>query len=133
VNAKAPAANPCGSCPYRRDVPSGVWETAEYEKLPGYDGETFEQPIGVFHCHRQDGRICAGWAGCHDMENSLAVRISASSGRLSAEVVEALFDYETSTPLFDSGAEAAEHGMQEVEAPGPGAQRIIDKLKQGAV
>ena len=25
MSALAPAANPCGSCPYRRDVPSGVF------------------------------------------------------------------------------------------------------------
>nr|WP_280343300.1 DUF6283 family protein [Nocardia neocaledoniensis] len=31
-----PAPRPCVSCPYRRDVPSGVWDFGEYEKLRGY-------------------------------------------------------------------------------------------------
>jgi hypothetical protein len=58
MNAHGPARNPCGSCPYRKDVPSGVWETLEYEKLPPYDGETFEQPFEAFFCHQQNGRLC---------------------------------------------------------------------------
>jgi hypothetical protein len=121
-----PAASPCGSCPYRRDVPSGIWSVDEYAKLPAYDAPTGEQPIGVFHCHRQDGRVCAGWAGCHDMQESLAVRIAALDGRLDADE---LLDYETTTPLFDSGAEAALHGMKDIADPGPEARRVMEKLR----
>ncbi|MGW6728008.1 DUF6283 family protein [Nocardia sp. NPDC055029] len=29
----SPAPRPCASCLNRRDVPSGVWEFGEYEKL----------------------------------------------------------------------------------------------------
>ncbi|WP_367277007.1 DUF6283 family protein [Bradyrhizobium sp.] len=25
MSAPEPAPKPCGSCPYRRDVPSGIW------------------------------------------------------------------------------------------------------------
>lgn len=122
---KPPAKTPCGSCPYRRDVPSGVWAAEEYEKLPPYDRETGEQPPAVFHCHRQDGRVCAGWAGCHDMEESLGARLAASMGWIEGD---ALLGYETSTPLWDSGAEAAEHGLREIGSPSPEAQRVIGKL-----
>ncbi len=125
---KRPAANPCGSCPYRRDVPSGVWEIEEYEKLPQYDLDTGEQPPGIFLCHQQDGRICAGWAGCHDMTQSLGIRLAASLGFLDASEVDAVFDYTTKTPLWDSGAEAAEHGMAEVHKPDADARKVIDKL-----
>jgi len=121
-----PAANPCGSCPYRRDVPSGVWEIEEYEKLPQYDNPTAEQPTAVFLCHQQNGRACAGWAGCHDMGESLGLRLACSMGAI--EDPEPFFDFETSTPLWDSGAEAAAHGVEDVVAPGPDAQRVIDKL-----
>jgi hypothetical protein len=121
-DANPPAANPCGSCPYRRDVPSGVWSPEEYDKLPEYDNDTGEQPFAIFMCHRQDNRVCAGWAGCHDMEEAIAVRIARP------ELAEALLDYSTDTPLWDSGLEAAEHGRRDVGDPDRDAQRIIDKL-----
>lgn len=124
---KPPAKNPCGSCPYRRDVPSGVWHPSEYAKLPEYDKSTAEQPPGVFLCHQQDGRMCAGWVGCHDQQNLLALRFWALNGADPDDVDEVL-DYTTEVPLFDSGAEAAEHGMAEVETPGPKAARTIDRL-----
>lgn len=125
---RGPARNPCGSCPYRRDVPSGVWDASEYEKLPRYDGETFEQPPGLFLCHQQTGRVCAGWVGCHDMGQSLALRLGAL--HLDRQSLEAIFEYESPVPLFASGAEAAEHGMRDVEAPGAGAIKAMDKLKR---
>jgi hypothetical protein len=124
---KPPAPNPCGSCPYRRDVPSGLWEASEYRKLPEYDGDTGEQPMGIFLCHRQDGRACAGWCGVHDMNDSLALRLGQSMGTV--EDPQPFFDYTTSTPLFKTGAEAARHGMADVEAPGPKALEIIAKLE----
>lgn len=126
---KPPAPHPCGSCPYRQDVPSGVWEESEYDKLPEYDEPTGFQPIGVFLCHQQDGRACAGWVGCHDMEENLAVRIGATAGLLDEETYEAILDYETPTPLWESGGEAASHGMERLYDPDEAAQRTIDKLK----
>ena len=125
---REPAANPCGTCPYRKDVPSGVWAPEEYAKLPPYDADTASQPLGVFICHQQDGRVCAGWAGCHEMDQSLAVRMGAHTGNLDADVVEALLDYTTTVPLWSTGAEAARHGMAEVDAPSPTAKKKIDQL-----
>lgn len=127
---RSPAPNPCGSCPYRKDVPSGVWETVEYEKLPEYDKPTGDQPIGVFLCHRQDGHVCAGWAGCHDMENALAVRLALARGVL--EDVDSLLDYETDTPLWASGADAAAHGLAGIDDPDVDAKKVIDKLSSAA-
>lgn len=126
-----PAARPCGSCPYRRDVPSGVWDASEYAKLPRYDLPTGEQPIGVFLCHRQDGRACAGWCAVHDMDECLALRFAAAEGTVTD--YEALRDYETDVPLFASGAEAAQHGLREIAAPGPEARRLQQRIGTGEV
>jgi hypothetical protein len=127
---KPPARNPCGSCPYRRDVPSGVWDPEEYDKLPRYDGPTHDQPPGMFMCHQQNGRLCSGWVGCHDMEESMAIRMGIISGQLDPDDLDEIIDYQTSVPLFGSGAEAAAHGMDEVYTPSPEAGKIIDKLTQ---
>lgn len=115
---------PCVSCPYRVDVPSGVWDRTEYEKLPEYDGETFEQSVAVFSCHQRDETVCAGWLGHRDPMDLLAVRIAVASGHLP----EAALDYTTRVPLWPTGEAAAEHGMRDIEDPGPEAQRLIRKL-----
>lgn len=123
-----PARTPCVTCPYRRDVASGVWEREEYEKLPRYDGPTMTQPPSAFYCHAQNGRLCSGWVGCHDMNESHGLRVGHIVGHLSDEDVNAAFDYECPVPLFGSGAEAAEHGLRDVETPGREAIRAIKKV-----
>lgn len=119
-----PAKAPCGTCPYRRDVPAGIWNAEEYAKLPRYDGETAEQLFAggtaLFFCHRKDRNLCAGWVGCHDLDHLLAVRLH--------RVHPDTFDYQSPVPLFSSGAEAAEHGMSGVDDPGPEARAAIRKL-----
>lgn len=125
---KPPAPHPCGSCPYRRDVPSGLWHEEEYEKLIEYDEpNTGDQPIGIFLCHQQDGRACAGWVGCHDMENSLALRIGVATDNI--EDPEPFLNYETTTPLWDSGGEAANHGLEKIAEPDEAGKKAIDKLR----
>jgi Family of unknown function (DUF6283) len=116
------ARAPCGSCPYRRDAPSGLWVKAEYDKLPGYDGETWQQPMAVFMCHQSDGNLCAGWLACHDPRELLALRFGQS--RFAPRV----FDYTTDVPLFGSGAEARAHGLKDHAKPGPKARRMMGKL-----
>lgn len=123
-----PAKNPCGSCPYRKDVPSGVWAAEEYDKLPAYDNETASQPPNVFFCHQQDGRLCAGWVAVHDMDHSLGFRIACAIGVIPREDQEAVLDYTTTTPLFASGEEAAEHGKAEIDAPSERASRTVERI-----
>lgn len=128
---RGPAARPCGTCPYRLDVPSGIWDASEYEKLPAYDRETGEQPIDMFQCHQHDAgdpeaRICAGWIGCHG-DQLLALRIWITLGRLDPDVL----DYTTPTPLHPTGAAAAAHGMAEIHRPNAAAVRAIWKVKLG--
>jgi Family of unknown function (DUF6283) len=125
---RPPAVRPCPSCPYWRGVPSGVWDASEYDKLPAYDRETPHQPPGVFLCHQQDGRVCAGWAGCHDMDESLALRLGIAMGALDLDTVRAIRDYESPVPLFSCGAEAAEHGRRDLHDPDQDARRIINKI-----
>jgi Family of unknown function (DUF6283) len=129
---KPPAASPCGSCPYRRDVPSGVWAEEEYVKLLRYDGLTWEQDPTVFACHRQDGRLCAGWVAVHDMDENLGLRLATAHGLVRAEDVAEIRSYTTTTPLFASGGEAAEHGLRDQALPLAAARRMIDSLARRA-
>lgn len=121
-----PRRDPCTSCPYRRDVPSGVWETEEYDKLPDYDGDTSCQYTGVFMCHQADGYLCAGWVGHRDPYDLLALRLGVSA----RFVDPAVFDYRTDVPLFSSGAEAADHGRRDVERPERDARKMALRLLQ---
>ncbi len=119
-----PSKAPCGTCPYRRDVPAGVWDASEYAKLPRYDGSTGDQLMmgatGLFFCHQNDGHLCAGWVGRHDMRHNLAVRFWP--------VAPEVFDYVSPVPLFASGMEAAAHGMSGIDAPDRDARLAISKL-----
>lgn len=126
--SKAPKKHPCPSCPYRKDVPSGVWAEEEYVKLYGYDLDTPFQPPGAFYCHLSDGRLCSGWVGCHDMNESLGLRLAAMMGHLSEADVKAALDYSSPVELFESGEAAADHGRHEITTPSPAARLVVDKL-----
>ena len=119
-------AAPCKSCPYRKDVPSGVWEAHEYDKLPGYDGEIFQQlsagAVGLFLCHQRDGSLCAGWLASHGPSNLLAMRLNAAS------VTDEVWTYRTAVPVWASGREAREHGQRDIEEPGSRANRMMARL-----
>ncbi len=121
-----PRKTPCASCPYRKDVPSGVWEASEYEKLRGYDGRIDEQAMagatGLFLCHQADGQLCAGWCGCHDMGDNLAVRLHFS------QLDYSVFSYASPVPLFSSGNEAADHGEKDIEEQSGEARETVRKL-----
>ena len=124
---------PCDSCPYRRDVPSGVWAASEYAKLPPFDAPTFEQPPAAFFCHQKavgdDGaRLCRGWVGCHDMPNSLGLRMALIAGAIDEATYRAALDYVSPVPLFESGAEAAAHGIAEISEPSDEAVRVVAKI-----
>lgn len=116
------------SCPYRRDVPAGVWAREEYRKLRSYDAPTAEQDPSVFLCHQQDGRLCAGWVAVHDMDESLGLRLALACGAIAPEDVAAIRDYTTEVPLFATGHAAAMHGLSGVRDPGPLARGMIDRL-----
>jgi hypothetical protein len=108
-----PSKAPCGTCPYRRDVPPGVWSAEEYAKLPRYDGETGDQIMqggtGLFFCHQNDGKLCAGWVGCHDTRHLAALRFT--------RVDPSVFDY--AVRIWPRGRAARPVGCEE---PGAGRQ-----------
>lgn len=111
-----PRKRPCATCPYRRDVPSAIWSAEEYDRLPGYDLDTGGQAeagaVSVLFCHQATGHVCAGWAGCHDMPENLAIRLTHR-----ILDIPALLAYISPVPLFSSGKEAAEHGKRDIGHP----------------
>jgi hypothetical protein len=112
---------PCSTCPYRRDVPSGVWAFEEYERLRPYDRETFAQPLSGFSCHVNPEAFCCGWAVVHSSRGHefelLALRLAG------------VFEVpEVSVSLFPSGAQAADHGQAEVRLPSPAAVEVGRRL-----
>lgn len=112
----------CSACPYRQDVPSGVWAASEYEKLAAYDAPTYAQPMGRFHCHAAPEFVCHGWAVVEGrkvgQEANLALRLWPLDGPEPTEGV----------PLFASGTEACEHGLYDVDAPSPEATATSQRL-----
>lgn len=120
------AKAPCKSCPYRRDVPSGIWHPSEYRKLRKYDGDIIDQltngAIALFDCHQKDGRLCAGWIGAHGAHNLLAVSLNWR------KLAKSVFAYTSPIPLFATGREAARHGMRDIRKPDAPARRMIDRL-----
>lgn len=124
-----PAPRPCESCPYRQDVPSGVWSREEYEKLREYDEDTSMQPLAIFQCHQTDrendhSRMCAGWVGCHSGD-LLALRLYLTQGG-----DPAVFEYVSPVDLFASGNEAADHGVREIYSPSPEAIHMMEKISR---
>jgi uncharacterized protein DUF6283 len=117
----------CAACPYRRDVPSGVWAADEYDKLIAYDEPTFGQPVAVFKCHATPEFYCHGWAVVHSNRGSaydlLALRL--------ASLRDGYVDIPSeSTPLFASGTEAAEHGKRDIDNMSDAAIETAERLKE---
>jgi hypothetical protein len=114
-------SQPCSACPYRCDVPSGVWAHHEYEKLRDYDLPTGDQPFAVFACHATPDHLCHGWAVVHTSRGHefdlLALRVTGYP-----EIPE------PGVPLFDSGNAAADHGQRDIEAPTATALLTVGKL-----
>jgi hypothetical protein len=113
------------TCPYRKDVPSGIWHPSEYRRLVAYDGTIPDQALagalGLFLCHQKDGCLCGGWLATHGPENLLALRLSRN-------VDPGVWDYDPKTECWSSGAEAAAHGLAHIRNPKVAAQRKIKWL-----
>ena len=122
MTAITAARVPCGSCPYRRDVPSGIWSQHEYDKLPAYDGPTWGQSPALFMCHQRDGNLCAGWLACHDPQELLALRFS------NPDIDPAIYAYKTDVPVFRSGSAARAYGLREIKEPSEAAEKMIAGL-----
>jgi len=125
VTMLATNKNPCTTCPYRRDVPAGVWTAEEYAKLREYDDES-NPALAVFLCHQSNvvgvATACKGWVMVH--QESVAVRLGCVLGQLDPATCFA----ETEIPLHESGVAAADFGEQGVKRPGRKALKVIGKL-----
>lgn len=122
---------PCTTCPYRRDVPSGIWAREEYEKLPLYDRRPDGGigPLMTFHCHQepQIGKptVCRGWLSVH--LDCHAVRIAYFTGLLTKEQLASI-PREIEPGLYRSGREACRAGLKGIRRPGKKARAAIEKL-----
>jgi hypothetical protein len=117
---------PCSTCPCRKDVPSGIWDTETYQSLLKYDGDIPEQvdnrAFQLFHCHKTDQFLCAGWVAVVNQGEALALRINAR------RIAERVWTYISPVPLFDSFAEAVAHGLKDIEDPGADAIQKIHQI-----
>lgn len=118
-----PRSQPCSACPYRCDVPSGVWAHEEYEKLREYDAPTGDQPFAVFACHATPESLCHGWTVVHTNRGHeydlLALRLRGADYNMIPEPTVA---------LFDSGNDAADWGQRDLEDPSDEAQETVARL-----
>ena len=109
-------------------MPSGVWDSSEYEKLPDYDAPTSEQPPIVFGCHdvREGDVLCRGWWDCHSQNPQghelLSIRLAAAFGRITE------LPPPSDVPCFESGQAACDHGLADVEEPSAEAEKRIEYL-----
>lgn len=112
----------CTACPYRRDVPSGVWECHEYEKLREYDEITPNQPFATFRCHVTPEHLCHGWVAVHMNRGHeyelIALRVWPVDGEIP----------DKDPSLFDSGNEAADHGQRDYGRPSRQARQTSQRL-----
>jgi len=114
---------PCTSCPYRKDVPSGIWHEGEYDKILPYDRDTSLQPPTMFGCHQADGSVCRGWLHCHGTE-LLAVRLRWD------ESIAKMLEAGPGMELFGSAKEASEHGRRDLAKPKAKAKAMMKRLKR---
>ena len=124
--------SPCTSCPYRKDVPSGVWHFDEYEKLREYDNVEIHADGSVqgalmpFLCHHTFDMpmetVCRGWLTVH--QESVAVRLAVLKGAVTVEEVYA----EVPEKLYATGNEAADFGQKKIEQPSRKARTVISRL-----
>jgi hypothetical protein len=134
LTVQPPAPRPCDACPYRRDTPGGIWHPDEYLLLPLYDKPTAQQPTGVFMCHLNNGKVCAGWAGCHGPQTEghdlFAVRVGIARGQLTVELARAIVTYVSPVLLHPSGFHTALHGLRGVVDPSPATLAAVRKLER---
>ena len=116
--------NPCPTCPYRRDVPSGIWDESEYAKLELYDEPTDRRlpQTALFLCHTTPESPCRGWLTVH--REAVAVRRAMFRGEGRMDDVHA----EPPVALFESGAKASAHGRRDIDKPSEAAIDAVTKV-----
>ncbi|HEX7277544.1 MAG TPA: DUF6283 family protein [Acidimicrobiales bacterium] len=122
------APRPCNTCPYVTTTPAGVWHPDEYDNLPRYDTN---ESLGLFLCHQSAATgvptACRGWLSVH--QESAAARLGVLAGAITEEQRYA----PSLVPLYGSGREARDAGMEGVDAPDGRALAAIDRLVRRGV
>lgn len=113
----------CESCPYRRAAPSALWSPDEYAKLVDYDRETWQQPPEWFGCHTTPNFACYGWVVVHENRGHEYELLALRFLGLDREPPPP-----NPTEFFNSGGEAAVHGMRRIKNPPPETRRMLAKL-----
>jgi hypothetical protein len=131
----------CSSCPYLRSHPSGVWSRDEYEKLrlydtghevpcPNADGTpaTVRVPeLATFWCHQTNRTgqptACRGWLSAH--RSHAAVNLAMAFGAIRPEDIPT---EDESDIYFQTGTEAAENGLRDIDAPDTEACEMAERL-----
>lgn len=108
VGSVASPAKPCGTCPYSRSTPVGVWDESEYRDLLEADRDQIGK---VYNCHLGDGTaVCRGWLADQKRRGlpSFAFRIALATDG-SGKLVETFKAVDENDPdLYDSIEEMAE-------------------------
>lgn len=91
---------PCEQCPWRKDVPTGVFPAEAYRTSAP---TAYDAAMSTFSCHMSglDSATCAGFLMRHATHN-IAVRISESEGRLNVDEVT-----DGGYPLYETYREMA--------------------------
>ena len=72
--------------------------------------------------------MCGGWVATHGGDNLLAVRLAVAQGAITPDTYEAVCDYRTDVPVFESGAAATAHGIRDIDDPDDIAVQAITKI-----
>lgn len=126
----------CDTCPYRRDTPSGIWSEEEYRKLAKFD-EPSIGPLGLpddnlfstFHCHQENATgkptACRGWVWTHG--DTVGFRMAMFNGLIDPSDPN-MPQEDESHIYYDTGVEACEAGMVDIEEPSFEALLKVDSL-----
>lgn len=102
------ATSTCDACPWRRDVPTGLFPPERFESLRA----SIEQDLGnpMFACHKSpEGKefACVGYLMSDDSLQNVQVRIATAQGRIDRDALTA------KGPLFETfDAMARANGVQ---------------------
>lgn len=103
---------PCDECPWRRDVPEGLYPVIPSTAAAVQGGPGAEAPMDapIVACHKSpegDDLPCAGWLAVAGVDH-LGVRLAVAQGRIPPEALRPGEDW---PELVDSFAEmVARHG-----------------------
>lgn len=101
---------PCGTCPYRKDVPLSYWDRAEFEKLAA----TEKDYMGVVYgCHKKNGNVCVGWLIMQEKNGlpSIALRLALLKNGVTKEYLESL---SCSSEMFDTTEEMIQTNFNDI-------------------